>query len=92
MDALNGSSIKIAPRSKMAPRTDGRTDGRTTDGRRTDDGRKKFRRKNSDKKIPTKKFRRKNSDEKIRTKKFGRKKIGGKARGQGTAAAEARHG
>ena len=37
-------------------------------------------------------FGRKNSDEKIRTKKFGRKKIGGKARGQGTAAAEARHG
>ena len=70
----------------MAPRTD----GRTTHGRRTDDGpttdekiqTKKFRQKNSDEKIPTKKFRRNNSDE---------KKIGGKARGQGTAAAEARH-
>ena len=61
------------------------TFGRTDDGPTTDE-------KSSDEKIPTKKFRRKNSDEKIPTKKFGRKKIGGKARGQGTAAAEARHG
>ncbi len=33
---LNGSTLKIAPRSKIAPRTDGRTDGWTderTDGR-----------------------------------------------------------
>ena len=60
--------------------TDGRrTDGRRTDGRRTDDGRK-----NRTKKIQTKKFRRKQIGRK--------KKIGGKARGQGTAAAEARHG
>ena len=51
----------------------------TDDGRRADDGRKNIGRK----KFGRKKFGRKNSDE---------KKIGGKARGQGTAAAEARHG
>ena len=51
----------------------------TDDGRRTNDGRKNIGRK----KFGRKKFGRKNSDE---------KKIGGKARGQGTAAAEARHG
>ena len=33
-----------------------------------------------------------NLDEKNSDEKFGGKKIGGKARGQGTAAAEARHG
>ena len=44
--------------------------------------------KNFGQKIRTKKIRTK----KIWTKKFGRKKMGGKARGQGTAAAEARHG
>ena len=49
----------------------------TDDGPTTDE--KTSDEKNSDEK---------NSDEKIRTK----KKIGGKARGQGTAAAEARHG
>ena len=82
-------------RSSFPLPTFGRTDGRRTDDGPTTDE------KSSHEKIPTKKFRRKNSDEKIPTKKLGRKnwdekiwtkKIGGKARGQGTAAAEARHG
>ena len=79
-DLVGEAAPKIPPWFRRTDRHGRTTDGRTTDRRRT-------------KKIRTKKFRRKNSDEKIRTKKNQtKKKIGGEARGQGTAAAEARHG